>query len=149
MTNIILRKFKSEDLKNLEICLKEKVIPVICVSLDSGARALLSDYIRRDMENEVALAITKEDFLIGGIDSLLVGDVLITSYFVMKEFQNQGVCTEALRLFIEQVRKNSLNVKQIRLLISNDNYASRKVACKSGFAVVGKNEFVECWEFNL
>ena len=150
MLNIFLRRFKEKDLEALKECVEHKIIPVVCgISLD--AKTMLEDYMQQDMETELALAIanSKTDTMLGTINSLLIDDVFLTSYYVLPQYQNQGICTEALRLFIEYIRKNKPNVRRIELCINQLNVASQKVANKNGFKIESKNEFVLNWIYNL
>ena len=61
----------------------------------------------------------------------------IVGYWVAKPYWNYGVCTEALRLMIENIRKST----DIQSLISGhfiDNPASGRVMEKCGFAPTGE-----------
>ena len=150
MQNINLRKFKNKDLKAIGECMKHKIIPVVCgISLNN--KEILQDYIERDMENELALVVIdgKTDVMLGALDSILIGDVFLTSYYVLPEYQNKGICTESLRLFIEYIRRNNPDVRQIVLKINLLNFASQKVAKKNEFKIVSKNEFAQYWMYNL
>ena len=107
MLNVNLRKFKEKDLENVGRCVVHKIIPVVCAFSKTDSKAILRDYMKKDMELEVTLAIVdvETDVMLGGIDSFLVDDVLLTSYYVLPQYQKCGVCTKALRLFIEYIRK--------------------------------------------
>ena len=65
----------------------------------------MEDYIKRDMNLEPALVIAngETDAMIGAIDSILIDDILLTSYYVLPEYQNIGACTKALEIFIEYI----------------------------------------------
>lgn len=151
MLNINLRKFKEKDLENVGRCVVHKIIPVVCAYSGTDSKAILNNYIRKDMKLEIALAIVnpETDVMLGGIDSILIDDVLLTSYYVLPYYQNHGICTKALGLFIEYIRKNNSDIKQIQLMINKANIASRRVASKCGFSIDKENEFVEDWYFNL
>ena len=61
----------------------------------------------------------------------------ITGYWIARPFWNQGICTDALRLMIEQIRKTT----DIPSLISGhfvDNPASGRVMEKCGFVPTGE-----------
>lgn len=61
----------------------------------------------------------------------------LAGYWVAKPYWNQGICTEALRLMIEHIRKTT----DIRSLISGhftDNPASGRVMEKCGFVPTGE-----------
>ena len=150
MLNIYLRKFKEKDIKSIGMCIKHKIIPVTC-AFSVTPKSLIEDYIKRDMNLEPALAIVngETDVMLGAIDSISIDDMLLTSYYVLPEYQNIGVCTKALGMFIEYIRKNNPDVRQIKLCINLLNYASQKVAYKSGFKIVNKNEFAEDWRYKL
>ena len=150
MLNINLRKFKEKDLKAIGICIEHKIIPVTC-AISVTPKSLMEDYIKRDMNLEPALVIVngETDSMLGAIDSILIDDILLTSYYVLPEYQNIGVCTKALGIFIEYIRKNNPDVRQIKLWINSLNHASQRVAYKSGFEIVSKNEFAEDWRYKL
>lgn len=151
MSNINLRKFKEKDLKNIGECIKDKIIPIIWSYPPVYPKAVLEKYIERNMENEPALAIidAENDNMLGAIDAILVDNVLITSYYIIKKYQKQGICTEALGLFIEYIRKNNPDVSQIKLIINISNNASRIVAIRNGFKRKEFNEFGENWILDL
>lgn len=61
----------------------------------------------------------------------------IVGYWVGKPYWNQGICTEALQLMLEHIRKTT----QLRSLISGhfvDNSASGRVMEKCGFVPTGE-----------
>ena len=68
---------------------------------------------------------------------------------MLPEYQNMGACTKALEIFIEYIRKNNPDVRQIKLCINSLNHASQRVAYKSEFEIVNKNEFAEDWQYKL
>ena len=151
MTNINLRKFKESDIENIGRCVGHKIIPVVCVFPQLNSRDILKDYIERDMEIEPALVIADEktDVMLGAFDAILVDDVFLTSYYVLPWYENKGICTKALGLFIEYVRKNTPNVREIKVSINKSNNASKMVAIKNRFVLLKENEFSEDWVYTL
>ena len=151
MANINLRKFKEKDIENIGRCVVHKIIPVVCVFPQMSSRDILKDYIERDMELEPALVIADEktDIMLGAFDAILIDDVLLTSYYVLPWYENREICTEALGLFIEYIRKNNLNVRKIEVSVNKSDIASKIVAVRNRFVLLKQDEFSEDWIYTL
>lgn len=152
MANIILRKVKEKDLESIGRCFAKKTIPVICAFPgESNPTQAIKDYLSRDMETEITLAIVEKnsDSFLGIVEGILVDDVLLISYFVDVKYQGNGVCTQALGLFINYIKRNNPHVKRLKALINNLNLASLKVVKKNNFKLSSINEFVQSWVYDL
>ena len=148
MANIILRKFKEKDEKNLGRCIANKMIP-FCLVLKCDCKTMLNDYIQRDMNLEPALAIVDEktDVMLGALEALLIDDVLLTSYYVLPSYDvNSHIAKTALGLFVEFIRKNNTDVKRIQVCINMADSDTRRVVIANGFVKNREDEFSEEWE---
>ncbi len=99
----------------------------------------------RDATNTWAIALKETDTAIGAMGygpscecdlPAREGEPLV-GYWVAKPFWNQGICTEALRLMLDHIRKTT----DIKSLISGhfvDNPASGRVMEKCGFVPTGE-----------
>lgn len=148
MQNIILRKIQKEDLKDIGRCFAHKIVPI---RKSFSEKNSLTDYLNRDMKSELALVIEekKNNIFLGIIEGIKIDDVMLISYFITPNYQNMGVATTAVYLFIEYIRANNPDIKQIRASMLNSNFASIKVVRRNGFKLANINEFAQDWNYNL
>lgn len=144
--NLTLRRFyvdDAEELFSITSCEEiAKYVPGAYTRNIDEAYALTEVYSKGDEERDFYVAILKNRKLIGAIVAceLLVPNVLDVSYFVAKEYQNRGIITEAMKLFIKALRsRKDIKITALEFVIKQSNRSSIAVAKKIGGKIETQN----------
>ncbi len=137
--NFTLRRFYLDDApqffsltSNMEM---KKYIPGIYTRNIDEALDHICTFSRCDEEKEFYLAIVKDEKIIGIISAceVLIPNVLDVSYYVAREYRHKGIMTEAMKLFMKELRsRKDIQITALELIIGKDNYSSIAVAKKIG-----------------
>jgi len=89
----------------------------------------------RDGKREVVRGIVKDDILVGiiGLLEIFRGKGKLF-YLVGKEYRGQGIATEAVKIFLEEIRGR---IDLVYAFVAQENTASARVLEKNGFKKAG------------
>lgn len=94
------------------------------VEIENKNSELFFNIINKDNNDIVGILFTVENHI---------------AYEVYEKYRNQGIATVALKLITERIEKPILEIKY-------DNIASKKVALKSGYTLVGRETSYDIYE---
>ncbi|WP_432356055.1 GNAT family N-acetyltransferase [Sporosarcina sp. A2] len=136
---VILRPFKNEDFSFIEECLKDpEVLKLTGSSSDFNKEATLHWYTTRNRQTDrldLAIIDKLQDFLVGEVVVNLYDEENHSMNFrilIGPRGRNQGLGTEATRLIIDYIFKNT-TLNQLTLNVFDFNPRAKYVYEKVGF----------------
>ena len=143
---VVLRPFKDEDFPFIEECLKDsEVLKLTGSSSDFDRESILHWYNTRNVQTDrldLAIVDQSQEFLVGEVVVNLYDEKNHSMNFrilIGPRGRNQGLGTEATRLIIDYVFKNT-TLNQLTLSVFDFNPRAKFVYEKVGFVIYSIDE---------
>lgn len=146
-TEIILRRFQTQDLNGLRQAFYKNVIPI---TYGLNDEKLFLEYQSHDMVNLISLVVAdSSNRFLGALDAFGPEDDLLVSLFLLPEFQHQGIGKEVVKKFILYIKENNSYFESLVAYVNAKNKASLALVKSCGFHCISFNEFSTEWKYVL
>ena len=142
LENFILEQFNYNNLehfKMIDIFDQDREIDKYIISTEESFRDII-DYYRlysdNTIYNKIYLVRLLTGEIIGSLEMDGKSDDLYINYCILEKYRNKGYCTKLLKEITIYLLNN---IKQISLLIKEENIKSSKLALKNGYTIIGNN----------